>query len=113
MCIRDSFAAGSVRVEDVHHPVMKNIPDSFMIEKEEWYTYSQSPRPRVQVLASVDESTYSPGSTIKMGDHPVIWMNDHKKARNIYIFMGHHPSLFSNSAYTNLFRNAILWASSK
>jgi len=107
------FARATVNVEESDHPVMKGIPKSFVIEKDEWYTYNQSPRPNVRVLASVDESTYSPGSDIKMGDHPVIWTNDHKKARNIYIFMGHHPSLFSNSAYTSLFRNAILWASSK
>jgi hypothetical protein len=107
------FATATVTVEQPGHPVMKTIPRSFIVEKEEWYTYSQSPRQNVMVLASVDESTYSPGSTIKMGDHPVIWMNDHKKARNIYIFMGHHPSLFKNNVYTSLFRNAILWASSR
>jgi type 1 glutamine amidotransferase len=32
------------------------------------------------------------------------------KARNIYILMGHHPSLFQNEAYKTLFRNSILWA---
>jgi hypothetical protein len=32
------------------------------------------------------------------------------KARNVYILMGHHPSLFKNDAYQTLFRNAILWA---
>ena len=31
------------------------------------------------------------------------------KARNIYILMGHHPSLFENDAYKTLFHNAILW----
>jgi hypothetical protein len=34
-----------------------------------------------------------------MGDHPVIWTNEHVKARNIYIFMGHSPDLFENEAY--------------
>jgi type 1 glutamine amidotransferase len=32
------------------------------------------------------------------------------KARNIYILMGHHPSLFTNDAYKTLLRKAILWA---
>jgi type 1 glutamine amidotransferase len=62
------------------------------------------------VLASVDENTYSPNSKLKMGDHPVIWTNEHVKARNVYIFIGHHPELFQNPAYTRLFHNAILWA---
>jgi len=110
---RAGFVKATVNVEQTDHLVMMNIPRSFTIEKDEWYTYNQSPRPNVHVLASVDEASYSPDSKIKMGDHPVIWTSDHKKARNIYIFMGHHPGLFSNSAYTTLFRNAILWASAK
>ena len=105
------FAAASVRVEDAAHPCMKDVPASFLIEKEEWYTWDTSPRPNVHVIASADESTYSPNSTIKMGDHPVIWTNEHYAARNIYIFMGHSPDLFINKVYTTIFRNAIFWAS--
>jgi type 1 glutamine amidotransferase len=89
---------------------MKDIPESFVIPKEEWYTYDKSPRPNVHVLASVDESSYSPASDIKMGDHPVIWTNDHMTARNVYIFMGHGPDLFENKSFTTIFRNAINWA---
>jgi hypothetical protein len=107
------FAAATVKVEDAAHPCMKGVPASFVIEKEEWYTWDTSPRPNVHVIASVDESTYSPNSTIKMGDHPVIWTNEHYPARNIYIFMGHSPELFNNKVYTTLFRNAIFWAAGK
>ena len=92
---------------------MKGIPASFQMEKEEWYTYNKSPRPNVRVIASVDESTYIPNSSIKMGDHPVVWTNEHFKARNIYIFMGHSPALFNNEVYKTLFRNAIFWAAAK
>jgi type 1 glutamine amidotransferase len=104
------FAAAKVNVEDKTHPCMKEVPASFIIQKDEWYTYNQSPRPNVHVIASVDETTYTPSSTIKMGDHPVIWTNEHYAARNIYIFMGHSPDLFENKAYTTLFRNAVFWA---
>jgi hypothetical protein len=105
-----TFVSGKVTVEDASHPTMKNLPGSFEIENEEWYTYDHSPRPNVHVLASVDENTYTPATTIKMGDHPVVWTNEHYKARNIYIFMGHHPELFQNSSFTTLFHNSILWA---
>jgi type 1 glutamine amidotransferase len=44
-----------------------------------------------------------------MGDHPVIWSNEHMKARNVYIFMGHHAELFSNQAFIRIFHNAIQW----
>ena len=107
------FAAAEVKVEDRRHPVMKGLPEHFKIEKEEWYTYDKSPRPNVHVIASVDESTYAPDRPQKMGDHPVIWSNQKMKARNVYIFMGHSPTLFDNPAYTKLVGNAIFWAAGK
>lgn len=105
-----TFATGTVTVDAPAHPVMKTLSGHFTIENEEWYTYDKSPRPNVHVLASVDEKTYSPATTTTMGDHPVVWTNESMKARNVYIFMGHHGELFQNSAFTTLFHNAILWA---
>jgi type 1 glutamine amidotransferase len=105
-----TFADGTVRVEDASHPAMKGILSPFLIKQEEWYTWDKSPRPNVHVLASVDEGSYKPDTKTKMGDHPVIWTNESYKARNIYIFMGHHPDLFQNSAFTRIFTNSIFWA---
>lgn len=105
-----TLVSGKVIVEDTRHPVMKGVPPSFLVTNEEFYTYNKSPRPNVHVLAHVDESSYEPASDIKMGDHPVVWTNDRMKARNLYIFMGHHPDLLKNEAYTTLFGNAIFWA---
>jgi type 1 glutamine amidotransferase len=107
------FSSGTVRVEDKAHPCMKDVPESFVISKEEWYTYDRSPRANVHVLASVDEATYSDPSAVRMGDHPVIWSNERMAARNVYIFMGHGPWLFEDKAFTTIFRNAILWAAEK
>jgi type 1 glutamine amidotransferase len=109
-----TFAKATVDVEDKNSPVMRGVSPSFTVEKEEWYTYDKDPRPNVHVLATVDESTYSPGSMIKMGgDHPVIWSNLNYKARNVYIFMGHSPALFQSKDYITLFSNAIFWAAQK
>jgi len=108
-----TFASGTVHVEDKLHPCMKGVPEAFVIAKEEWYTWDHSPRPNVHVLAAVDEASYSPSTNIKMGDHPVIWTNDHVPARNVYIFMGHGPELLDDSAFTTILRNAIVWAAGK
>jgi type 1 glutamine amidotransferase len=104
------FADGVVTVEDPSHPAMKGVATPFLVQKEEWYTWSESPRANVHVLASVNENTYSPDTKTKMGDHPVIWSNERYQARNIYIFMGHHPELFQNPAFTTVFKNSIFWA---
>lgn len=105
------FASATVHVEDRTHPSMKGVPASFTIPKEEWYSYDRSPRSNVHVLASVDETSYAPATNVRMGDHPVIWTNPRVPARNVYIFMGHGPDLFENPAFTNILRNAVLWAS--
>lgn len=105
-----TFSSAQVTVDDPTHPAMKGLGSSFHIDDEEWYTYDRSPRANVQVLASVNEQSYKPVSRITMGDHPVVWTNPKVKARNIYIFMGHHPDLFNNPAYVTLVRNSILWA---
>ncbi|MBV8551852.1 MAG: ThuA domain-containing protein [Acidobacteriaceae bacterium] len=108
-----TFASGTVIVEDPSHPAMRNLGSSFEIRDEEWYTYDRSPRPNVRVLARVDENTYNPTTAIKMGDHPVVWTNEHYKARNIYIFMGHRPEHFQNKSFTTLFHNSICWAAQR
>lgn len=107
------FASAEVQVEDSSHPCMRGVPNRFLVRQDEWYTYDRSPRNRVHVLASVNESSYVPDSRVKMGDHPVIWTNERVASRNLYIFMGHSPDLFDNAAYTDLFRNAIFWAARK
>ncbi len=104
------FAKATVKIEDPSSPLAKGLPPSFTIDKEEWYTWNKSPRPNVHVLATVDESSYVPNTLIKMGgDHPVVWSNPHYKARNVYIFMGHHGGLFDSPEFVQLFRNAIFW----
>ena len=108
-----NFAAATVDVEDRKHPIMQGVSPSFFVKLEEWYTWDKDPRPNVHVIASVDESTYKPDSKIKMGDHPVIWSNEHVKARNVYIFMGHSPILLQIPEYRMIFRNAIYWAAGK
>jgi type 1 glutamine amidotransferase len=111
------FASGTVRVEDAAHPVFAGVPAAFPIATEEWYVWDRSPRARVHVLASVDERSYAFADSaqrgIRMGDHPVVWTNDALAGRNLYIFMGHHPNLFANAAYTRLLTNAIMWLATK
>lgn len=104
------LASATVYVEDIAHPVMKGVHDSFLIPNDEWYTFDKSPRPNVHVLARVDESSYRPASDIKMGDHPAIWTNRNMKARNVYFLMGHGGSLFASEDFKKMLANSILWA---
>lgn len=100
---------GEVYVEDASHPVMKGVEPRFLLQDEEWYIYDKSPRENVRVLASADESTYYPPTEIKMGDHPVVWINENVKARNVYFQFGHGEILYRDNNFLNMFRNAIEW----
>jgi len=106
-------ASACVNIEDKNHPVMRGVPSSFTIPGDEWYTFDKNPRLYVHVLATVDESSYKPASDIKMGDHPVIWINDKMKARNVYFLMGHSPVLLNSAEFKTMFGNAIIWTAGK
>lgn len=95
--------------EDVTHPVMQGVPGTFRVTKDEWYTYDRSPRGNVRVLARVDEDSYSIDTQAKMGDHPAIWVNESKKAPNVYFQIGHDKELFDNPAFLTMFENSIRW----
>ncbi len=101
---------GEVYIEEKRHPVFRKLPAHFNLPQEEWYTFDKSPRAMTQVLANVDENSYKPSTNIKMGDHPVIWSNPKKKAKNIYFLFGHHGGLFESMEFKQLFTNTIQWA---
>lgn len=107
-----ALASGTVNVEDTGHPVMKGVSKSFTIPDDEWYTFDKNPRDNanIHVLANVDESTYTPDSDIKMGDHPAVWTNSSMNARNVYFLPGHASTLFDSPDFVKMFSNAILWA---
>ena len=63
-----------------------------MDRTDEWYDFRASPRGRVRVLATVDESTYAGG---RMGDdHPIAWCHEYDGGRAWYSAMGHTGESF-------------------
>jgi type 1 glutamine amidotransferase len=98
-----------VQVEDREHPVMKGVAGTFTLNEDEWYTYEQNPRRYVHVLAHVDEASYTTKTDIKMGDHPVVWTNPSKTARNVYFQFGHSKLLFQNPDFITMLENSIRW----
>jgi type 1 glutamine amidotransferase len=102
-----AYQKGTIIMEDRTHPATKNMPATFQIW-DEWYEFNKSPRPNVRVLGRADESTYTQNKP--MGDHPMIWTNEHNNYRMIYICTGHDSSSFGNSAWTTLLHDAIMWA---
>lgn len=114
------FQEGTVHVEAVDHPVMAGLGPSWT-RVEEWYSFSESPRgPGVEVLATLDESTYSPRMKIlmidrdlRMGDdHPIIWSHCIGRGRAIYSALGHRAEAYDEPAHLRFLAQAIDWVRS-
>lgn len=115
------LADGTVQVEQTGHPVMEGLPKTFVIPNDEWYTYNSDPRRNVHVLAHVDEASYVDKDSAPqggpeafhpiptMGDHPVIWVNTSKHARNVYFQFGHDKQLLQTPEFIRMMTNALKW----
>ncbi len=111
------FQVATVSNELPENAVMAKLPTSWSHE-EEWYSWDKSVRGKgFTVLASIDESSYSPiqkmmgkETDLHMGDHPVVWNRCIGKGRAIYSALGHQAKAYSNKEHRQLLENAIVWA---
>ena len=86
----------TVRVLDRTHPATAGL-DPVWHRTDEWYNFRANPRPRVRVLATVDESSYRGGT---MGaDHPVAWYAPYQGGRSCYTALGHTIASYSEPAF--------------
>ena len=60
---------------------------------DEWYDYRSNPRAEVNVLLSLDESSYTGG--IMGDDHPSAWYHDYDGGRSWYTGGGHTDASYS------------------
>jgi cytochrome c len=77
---------------------------------DEWYAFTTSPSGKVHVLATLDESTYSPGSASMGGDHPIAWSHRYGGGRAWYTALGHTEESWSEPLFLGHVLGGILWA---
>ena len=120
-----------LRVEDVKHPVVKNLPSTFKSAPNEWYSWERDIRqnPDIKILLSIDSTSFPLGTGPKLyeiwhsGYYPVAWSNT--KYKMIYVNMGHNDmdyenktnaqlsSTFSSDIQNRFFINALFWLAGK
>lgn len=108
------FQDAKVVVETPNSPVAKGLPREWTMN-DEWYSFRTNPRKvGATVVATLDESTYSPVGMMKqdlrMGDHPIAWTNCIGKGRMFYSAIGHRPETYSEPHHVRMLENAIDWA---
>ena len=86
----------TVHIANPDHPSMKGLP--LLWERtDEWYNFRINPRGTVQVLATLDEATYSGGA---MGaDHPIAWCHEMEGGRSWYTGMGHTQESYAEPLF--------------
>src|SRR5262245_7204560 len=112
------FQDATLVVEDRTHPATAGLPERF-VHNEEWYSFDRNPRANgYHILATVDESTYSPrlhllgmDRDLHMGsDHPVIWWHCVGKGRAFYSALGHQAKSYQEPEIQKLLEGGIAWA---
>jgi hypothetical protein len=74
------------------------------VRTDEWYNFARNPRPAVQVLATIAESTYSPGPGAMGADHPIAWSHRYQGGRAWFTAGGHTEESYAEP----LFRRHLL-----
>ncbi|HEX6358437.1 ThuA domain-containing protein [Actinophytocola sp.] len=82
-----SIQPATVNVVARDHPSTAALPYQWT-RTDEWYNYRSNPRQNVKVLATLNESSYSPGADA-MGDHPIVWCHNQEQGRSWYTGLGH------------------------
>ncbi len=102
----------TVVFENFDHPAMSPFKGmKSYTTYDEWYTFKENPRPNVNVLATLDESTIKKfdNDNFRMGDHPLIWWQEKDGIRSFYSGFGHTHEAFQDKLIVEHIKNAINW----
>ncbi|MEM7048794.1 MAG: ThuA domain-containing protein [Acidobacteriota bacterium] len=78
--------------------------------EDEWYNFRANPRSVVEVVLTLDEDSYNPGSGAMGDDHPIAWAHDFDGGRAFYTALGHRSETFQDSRFKEQIRGALAWA---
>ena len=93
-------------VTDHPHAASDSLPRSF-VKVDEFYNYKNI-NPDLNVLVTLDESTYEGGTN---GDfHPITWFHDFDGGRAFYTGFGHTEETFSEPEFLQLLSGGIAYA---
>ncbi|MEM7083138.1 MAG: ThuA domain-containing protein [Pseudomonadota bacterium] len=94
-------------VEDATHS-STNMLSTTWTRTDEWYNFNQNPRGSVNVLLTLDESTYAGGN---MGsDHPIAWYHDYDGGRAWYTGGGHTVASYSDPVFIEHIVGGLVYA---
>ena len=101
-----------IHVEDSDHPSTAALPLEWR-RTDEWYAFQSNPRPNVNVLLTLDETTYDPGTATMGSDHPIAWFHSYEGGRAFYTALGHTRESYSEPSFLAHIAGGIDWAAGR
>ena len=102
-----SVQTATIRPEAPSTPSTRMLSSEW-VRRDEWYNFRSSPRDSVQVLLTLDETTYEGGT---MGvDPPIAWRHSFDGGRAWYTAGGHTPDTYQEPLFRQHLLGGILWA---
>lgn len=107
---------GKLIIVNRDHPATSFFTDTIWVIEDEWYSFDRNPREEVNVLISIDESSYDvadnkwfEGVNQRMGDHPLVWYRHAGKGRIFQTALGHPTELYADPLFLKHIHGAIIW----
>jgi len=104
-----SIQDATLVLEDADSP-MAGGWESETTFNEEWYNFRENPRDVVDVIQTLDESSYNPGGDAMGDDHPIAWSHTFDGGRVFYTALGHRSQTYEDTRFRDQIRQAIDWA---
>ena len=99
----------TVRIVDRRNPSTAGVPRSWP-RTDEWYNFARNPSPSVHVLATLDETSYSPGPDAMGADHPIAWWHAYQGGRAWYTGGGHTAASYADPHFRRHLLGGIRYA---
>lgn len=96
-------------VEDPAHPATQHL-EADWIRTDEWYNFKNRYE-HIQVLLSVDESSYQGGK--HPGDHAIAWYHEYDGGRSFYTALGHTEASYTEPAFLQHLLGGLQYAMAK
>lgn len=102
-------APQAAKIEILETDATKGLPKIWELE-DEWWSFHLTDGVTLEVLGSLDESSYDVGDKHMNGQHPIIWRRNVEQGRVFYTGLGHSEEVFANPVFQQHLINAVSWA---
>ncbi|WP_214417026.1 ThuA domain-containing protein [Sphaerisporangium fuscum] len=105
-----AIQTAKVDLADRANPSTSHLASTPWTRTDEWYGYRTNPRSTAHVLATLDESSYSPGGGDMGGDHPITWCKTIGSGRSWYTGFGHTQESYDEPDFRRTLAGGIRYA---